>query len=35
MISEWNLYELLQTMSLRSTYFFCLKFLLAIACTVR
>jgi len=24
MISEWNLYELLQTVSLHSTYFFCL-----------
>jgi len=24
MISEWNLYELLQTLSLHSTYFFCL-----------
>ena len=26
MISEWNLYELLQTMSLRSTYFLSLIF---------
>ena len=32
MISEWNLWNLYELMHSTYTYFFCLKFFLAIAC---